>query len=76
MTGGPSQMDLFDPKPLLNQLDGKPLPKSFGKIETPFVEEDPICLGSRREVGQVRPGRHGHVRPRPRACTSTPTRSP
>ena len=24
MTGGPSQMDLFDPKPLLNRLDGQP----------------------------------------------------
>src|SRR3954465_9128826 len=32
MVGGPSQMDLFDPKPTLNALDGKPLPSSFGKI--------------------------------------------
>jgi len=52
MTGGPSQMDLFDPKPLLDRLDGKPLPRSFGKIETPFVEDDPICLGSRRKWGK------------------------
>ncbi len=27
MTGGPSQMDLFDPKPLLNRLDSQPLPQ-------------------------------------------------
>jgi len=29
MTGGPSQLETFDPKPLVNKLDGKPLPKSF-----------------------------------------------
>jgi Protein of unknown function (DUF1501) len=52
MTGGPSQMDLFDPKPVLDRLDGKPLPKSFGKIETPFVEDNPICLGTRRKWGK------------------------
>ncbi len=26
MNGGPSQMDLFDPKPVLNRMDGKPYP--------------------------------------------------
>ncbi len=29
MEGGPSHLDLFDPKPLLNKLAGKPLPDSF-----------------------------------------------
>ncbi|MDZ4847724.1 MAG: DUF1501 domain-containing protein [Pirellulaceae bacterium] len=29
MNGGPSQMDTFDPKPKLNELDGKPLPDSI-----------------------------------------------
>lgn len=29
MEGGPSHIDLFDPKPLLNELDGKPIPDSF-----------------------------------------------
>ena len=52
MTGGPSQMDLFDPKPDLNRLDGKPLPASFGKVHSQFVESDPICLGSRRKWGK------------------------
>src|SRR4051812_25452893 len=28
LEGGPSQMDLFDPKPALNQYDGQPLPDS------------------------------------------------
>ncbi|MCB1202937.1 MAG: DUF1501 domain-containing protein, partial [Verrucomicrobiae bacterium] len=30
MNGGPSQMDLFDPKPVLNRMDGKPYP---GNVE-------------------------------------------
>jgi len=29
MEGGPSHIDLFDPKPLLNKLDGQPIPSSF-----------------------------------------------
>ena len=29
MEGGPSQLDLLDPKPLLNKLAGQPLPPSF-----------------------------------------------
>src|SRR5579875_3918262 len=29
MDGGPSHIDLFDPKPLLKKLAGKPLPSSF-----------------------------------------------
>src|SRR4051812_10238352 len=36
MTGGPSQMDLFDPKPALNRLDGQRLPPSFGHIHSQF----------------------------------------
>src|SRR5437762_10704220 len=31
MEGGPSHVDLFDPKPLLTKLDGKPIPDSIGK---------------------------------------------
>ncbi len=52
MTGGPSQMDLFDPKPLLNRLDSQPLPPSFGKIHSQFLEDDPLCLGSHRKWGR------------------------
>ena len=29
LEGGPSQMDLYDPKPMLNQLDGQALPESM-----------------------------------------------
>jgi hypothetical protein len=52
MTGGPSHIDLFDPKPLLNRLDAQPLPPSFGKIHSQFLESDPLCLGSHRRWGQ------------------------
>ncbi len=31
MSGGPSHIDLFDPKPLLNKRDGQPIPKSIIK---------------------------------------------
>ena len=31
LEGGPSQMDLYDPKPMLNQLDGQALPESMTK---------------------------------------------
>src|SRR5687767_4858094 len=29
LEGGPSQMDLYDPKPALNRLDGQALPESM-----------------------------------------------
>src|SRR5271166_394925 len=57
MTGGPSQVDLFDPKPLLNRLDGQPLPPSFGKIHSQFLESNPLCMGSHRKWGKY--GRAG-----------------
>ncbi len=49
MVGGPSQVDLFDPKPELTKLDGKRLPESFGGIHSQFLEGDPLCLGSHRK---------------------------
>ena len=33
MNGGPSQVDTFDPKPLLNELHGKPLPSNNLRTE-------------------------------------------
>jgi hypothetical protein len=57
MVGGPSQVDLFDPKPLLNDLDGKHLPPSFGSADGQFLETDPLCLGSHRKFGKY--GRSG-----------------
>lgn len=34
MHGGPSHVDLFDPKPVLTKYAGQPLPDSFGKVMT------------------------------------------
>ncbi|MGI8602311.1 MAG: DUF1501 domain-containing protein [Verrucomicrobiales bacterium] len=34
MSGGPSHLDLFDPKPDLNRLAGQPIPESFGTFKT------------------------------------------
>ena len=34
MEGGPSHIDLFDPKPELERLAGQPMPASFGKVIT------------------------------------------
>src|SRR5436190_7792324 len=34
MEGGPSHVDLFDPKPALDKMAGQPMPESFGKVLT------------------------------------------
>ncbi len=48
MEGGPSHIDLFDPKPLLNQLAGKPIPESFGKVITAMGEMNSPLLECKR----------------------------
>ena len=48
MAGGPSQVETFDPKPLLNELHGKPRPKEFGEAKYQFVKEDAKLLGTKR----------------------------
>ncbi|MFN3153115.1 DUF1501 domain-containing protein [Bremerella sp.] len=40
MEGGPSHIDLFDPKPLLNELAGQKLPESFGEVILAMGEND------------------------------------
>jgi uncharacterized protein DUF1501 len=43
MHGGPSHVDLFDPKPDLIKLGGQPLPESFGAVMTRRkVAENPL----------------------------------
>jgi hypothetical protein len=47
MAGGPSQLDLFDPKPLLNKYDNQPIPAELVKGERfAFIKGTPLCLGS------------------------------
>jgi hypothetical protein len=48
MAGGPSHLETFDPKPLLNQLDGRPRPAEFGDAKYQFVKKDARLLGCRR----------------------------
>lgn len=48
MEGGPSHLDLFDPKPLVNELAGKPIPPSFSRVITAMGEFDSPILGSKR----------------------------
>jgi hypothetical protein len=50
LEGGPSQMDLFDPKPLLNEYDGKPLPDSLvGDQKFAFLQkETATVMGTKR----------------------------
>jgi len=48
MAGGPSHIETFDPKPLLNQLDGQPRPKEFGEAKYQFIKGNAKLLGTRR----------------------------
>jgi len=48
MEGGPSHLDTFDPKPLLNKLAGQPLPESFGSVITAMGEARSPLLASKR----------------------------
>ncbi|MBK9166162.1 MAG: DUF1501 domain-containing protein [Bryobacterales bacterium] len=48
MEGGPSHLDLFDPKPLLDKLDGQPMPESFGRPITAMGTANNTIMRSRR----------------------------
>ena len=48
MAGGPSHIETFDPKPLLNELDGQPRPAEFGEAKYQFVKSDAKLLGTKR----------------------------
>ena len=49
LEGGPSHVDLFDYKPLLQKLDGKPIPDSIGKPkQTSRGTGDNTLMGSKR----------------------------
>ncbi len=52
MEGGPSHLDLLDPKPLLNRLAGKPLPSSFREPITAMGEKGAPLLASPRRWTQ------------------------
>ncbi len=49
MAGGPSHLETFDPKPLLNQLSGQPRPAEFGEAKYQFIKKDAKLLGTARK---------------------------
>jgi hypothetical protein len=57
MAGGPSQLELFDHKPKLTELHGKPVPQEFIKgkrfafMDT-FTKKVPLLLGTRRKFAR------------------------
>jgi len=54
LEGGPSQIDLWDPKPTLNKLHGKPLPESLTKeVRFAFIKKETARLqGSNRKFSK------------------------
>ena len=58
MSGGPSQIDLFDPKPRLNELNGQPMPESLVKGERVAQLQGQAlkCMGTRYKFA-----RHGRA---------------
>ncbi|HEY2250162.1 MAG TPA: DUF1501 domain-containing protein [Planctomycetaceae bacterium] len=53
MAGGPSQLELFDNKPKLQEMDGQVIPESYVKNKRfAFIKQDAKLLGSRRKFAQ------------------------
>jgi hypothetical protein len=52
MAGGPSHLETFDPKPLLNRLNGQARPAEFGEVKRQFIKGDPKLLGTKRTFKQ------------------------
>jgi hypothetical protein len=50
MAGGPSQLELFDQKPKLRELDGQSIPESFVENKRfAFIKPDASLVGTRRK---------------------------
>ena len=53
MAGGPSQLELFEPKPKLQELSGQQIPESFVKSKRfAFIKQDAKLLGTKRKFAQ------------------------
>ena len=52
MNGGPSQMDLFDPKPVLNRMDGQPYPGNVEEIGNSNTDKIGVMLGGQFEFAR------------------------
>ena len=52
MEGGPSHLDLFDPKPTLDKLAGQPMPESFGRPITAMGTASNTLMATQRKFTQ------------------------
>jgi hypothetical protein len=52
MNGGPSQMDLFDPKPVLNRMDGKPYPGNVEEVGNQGTNDVGVMMGGQYPMRQ------------------------
>ena len=52
MEGGPSHIDLFDPKPALDKLHGQKLPSTFKPVILSMGENDAPLMGTKRTFKQ------------------------
>jgi hypothetical protein len=48
MAGGPSHLETFDPKPMLNKLDGQARPAEFGEVKYQFIKDSAKLMGTKR----------------------------
>ena len=63
MQGGPSQVDTFDPKPLLTKLHGQHPPDSFGNEDFQNGKlRDSIILGTKTNIQEARRNRASKYR--------------
>lgn len=64
--GAPSQIDLFDPKPKLNELHGQKLPESFTKnVRFAFIQKDTATILAVAHLYEARRVGHGTERHAP-----------
>ncbi len=61
MAGGPSQFETFDDKPMLRELNGKPIPKSLTEgVKLAFLQYEALkCFGT--DVGFKKCGKSGQT---------------
>src|SRR5688572_10450282 len=52
MAGGPSHLETFDPKPLLNELHGQRRPAEFGEAKYQFIDKESLLLGTKRKFAK------------------------
>ena len=80
MAGGPSHLETFDPKPLLNKLDGQTRPAEFGEAKYQFVQQRRQAArhASARSRSTARAASRSPTcsRTRPSASTTSPSSAP